>query len=90
MKITKNRYLAAFVVVVLLLAVVRLVFPSVAKSTTEEPHVVAATDTQSSDSEAQAMPVVQPGRFFNAQGQVVKHRINSVPTCSLRLPTAMG
>ena len=49
MKITKNRYLAAFVVVVLLLALVRLVFPSVAKSTAEEPHVVAATDTLSSD-----------------------------------------
>ena len=86
MKVTKNRYLAAFVVVVLLLAVVRLVFPSVAKSTAEEPHVVAATDTLSSDSEAQAMPVVNPGRFFNAQGQVVKHRINSVPGFSETFP----
>ena len=57
-----------------------------AKSTAEEPHVVAATDTLSSDSEAQAMPVVQPGRFFNAQGQVVKHRINSVPGFSETFP----
>ena len=63
MKLSKNKFLKGFVAATLLLALVRLVFPSVAQPLAHKS--VAQADTA----------VV----FFDSKGQVVKHRIFSVP-----------
>ncbi len=94
MKISKNRYLQGFLVVVLLLALVRVIFPSVA-----EPRLAAHTDGKDSTAidslrgdlmasagaqdELSVTPdTVSDGRFsifFDKNGKEVKHRIFSVP-----------
>ena len=94
MKISKNRYLQGFLVVVLLLALVRVIFPSVA-----EPRLMAHSDGKDStaidslrgdlmaSAGAQDELSVTPdtasdGRFsifFDKNGKEVKHRIFSVP-----------
>ena len=94
MKISKNRYLQGFLVVVLLLALVRVIFPSVA-----EPRLTAHSDGKDStaidslrgnlmaSAGAQDELSVPPdtasdGRFsifFDKNGKEVKHRIFSVP-----------
>ena len=94
MKISKNRYLQGFLVVVLLLALVRVIFPSVA-----EPRLMARSDGKDStaidslrgdlmaSAGAQDELSVTPdtasdGRFsifFDKNGKEVKHRIFSVP-----------
>ena len=53
MKISKNRYLQGFMVVVLLLALVRVIFPGVAKpKTAADSTLVAAKDSVASDASA--------------------------------------
>lgn len=94
MKISKNRYLQGFLVVVLLLALVRVIFPSVA-----EPRLTAHSDGQDStaidslrgdlmaSAGAQDELSVTPDTasdgsfsiFFDKNGKEVKHRIFSVP-----------
>ena len=88
MKISKNRYLQGFVVVVLLLALVRLVFPSVA-----EPRLAKNEKGQDStevdslkgmkkDELSAAPDTAMAGMasiFFDKDGKEVKHRIFSVP-----------
>ena len=94
MKISKNRYLQGFLVVVLLLALVRVIFPSVA-----EPRLTAHSDGKDSTAidslrgdlmasagaqdELSVTPdTVSDGRFsifFDKNGKEVKHRIFSVP-----------
>ena len=88
MKISKNRYLQGFVVVVLFLALVRLVFPSVA-----EPRLVENEKGQDSaevdslkamkkDELSAAPDTAMAGMasiFFDEDGKEVKHRIFSVP-----------
>lgn len=94
MKISKNRYLQGFLVVVLLLALVRVIFPSVA-----EPRLTARSDGKDSTAidslrgdlmasagaqdELSVTPdTVSDGRFsifFDKNGKEVKHRIFSVP-----------
>ena len=88
MKISKNRYLQGFVVVVLFLALVRLVFPSVA-----EPRLVENEKGQDSaevdslkamkkDELSAAPDTAMAGMasiFFDKDGKEVKHRIFSVP-----------
>lgn len=94
MKISKNRYLQGFLVVVLLLALVRVIFPSVA-----EPRLTVLSDGKDStaidslrgnlmaSAGAQDELSVTPdtasdGRFsifFDKNGKEVKHRIFSVP-----------
>ena len=94
MKISKNRYLQGFLVVVLLLALVRVIFPSVA-----EPRLTAHSvgkDSTAIDSlrgdlmasaGAQDELSVTPDTasdgsfsiFFDKNGKEVKHRIFSVP-----------
>lgn len=94
MKISKNRYLQGFLVVVLLLALVRVIFPSVA-----EPRLTAHSDGKDSTSidslrgnlmasagaqdELSVTPdTASDGRFsifFDKNGKEVKHRIFSVP-----------
>lgn len=94
MKISKNRYLQGFLVVVLLLALVRVIFPSVA-----EPRLTAQSDGKDStaidslrgdlmaSAGAQDELSVTPDTasdgsfsiFFDKNGKEVKHRIFSVP-----------
>ena len=94
MKISKNRYLQVFLVVVLLLALVRVIFPSVA-----EPRLTAHSDGKDStaidslrgdlmaSAGAQDELTVTPDTasdgsfsiFFDKNGKEVKHRIFSVP-----------
>ena len=77
MKITKNGYLKGFMVVVLVLALVRLVFPK----------VVRPTDASAKDANVMPMSAVvvdtlgeqRADIFFEADGKEAKHRIFSVP-----------
>ncbi len=88
MKITKNQYLAAFSMIVLLLAITRIVFPMIADGNRDaEENVVS--QQQPEQEVVNAVPekvedVVKVedsshSRFFNNDGTPVKHRIFSVP-----------
>ena len=88
MKISKNRYLQGFVVVVLLLALVRLVFPSVAEprlAKNEKEQDSAEVDSlkgMKKDELSAAPDTAMAGMasiFFDKDGKEVKHRIFSVP-----------
>ena len=88
MKISKNRYLQGFVVVVLLLALVRLVFPSVAEprlAKNEKGLDSAEVDSlkaMKKDELFAAPDTAMAGMasiFFDKDGKEVKHRIFSVP-----------
>ena len=88
MKISKNRYLQGFVVVVLLLALVRLVFPSVAEprlAENEKGQDSAKVDSlkgMKKDELSAAPDTAMAGMasiFFDKDGKEVKHRIFSVP-----------
>ena len=88
MKISKNRYLQGFVVVVLLLALVRLVFPSVAEprlAKNEKGQDSAEVDSLKAmkrDELSAAPDTAMAGMasiFFDKDGKEVKHRIFSVP-----------
>ena len=88
MKISKNRYLQGFVVVVLLLALVRLVFPSVAEprlAKNEKGPDSAEVDSlkgMKKDELSVAPDTAMAGMasiFFDKDGKEVKHRIFSVP-----------
>lgn len=88
MKITKNKYLAGFAIIVFFLALIRLVFPSVAENRTTENrnraiqkdttlqapihHVSETTDT--------------PSKFFASDGTPAKHRILSVSSYQEAFP----
>ena len=78
MKLSKNKFLKGFVAATLLLALVRLVFPSVAQPLAHKS--VAQADTAVVDSiDTTAVEKMKPSVFFDPKGQVVKHRIFSVP-----------
>lgn len=88
MKISKNRYLQGFVVIVLLLALVRLVFPSVAEprlTKNEKGQDSAEVDSlkgMKKDELSAAPDTAMAGMasiFFDKDGKEVKHRIFSVP-----------
>ena len=88
MKISKNRYLQGFVVVVLLLVLVRLVFPSVAEprlAKNEKGQDSAEVDSlkaMKKDELSAAPDTAMAGMasiFFDKDGKEVKHRIFSVP-----------
>lgn len=98
MKITKNNYLAAFAVVVVLLALIRCAFPGVAVDRTAQ-GVSPADSTASLRDTIAAEPAVTvpdvasavrniPGRtsFFNQDGSLIKNRIYSVPRFSTFFP----
>ena len=100
MKITKKRYLEGFGLIVILLTIVRLVFPSVAESSTQRAaarDVKVAVDSDSldkkrmdslsktmetpeskEDKDAKPSKQMIASKFFDAQGNPVKHRIYSV------------
>lgn len=91
-KISKKRYIQGFCMVVVLLGMVRCIFPQVA--TTKQVPMVSP-QTSAADSDSMALPVastaaVEPDtlvasptgvrtRFFKADGTLVKNRILSVP-----------
>lgn len=104
-RITKNRYLAGFSAIVLLLAIIRLIVPSVATITNENEKGASQLDSkeiaQTNDndnkcfvSESQtngeclsvAENVFRLPSFYDAKGNVVKNRINSVPGFSKTFP----
>ena len=88
MKISKNRYLQGFVVVVLFLTLVRLVFPSVAEPRLAENEKgqdskeVDSLKAMKKDELSAAPDTAMAGMasiFFDKDGKEVKHRIFSVP-----------
>lgn len=96
----KNKFLASFVVIVVVLAFVRLIFPSVAEDRTKEAmlanEVRKSVDDKTDDTAALHVPVsIKPVNaatgfplpsFFDGKGNIVKHRINSVPGFSRTFP----
>ena len=88
MKISKNRYLQVFCLVVIVLGIVRAVFPRVAMSeadkTTEKAERTALNIEKSPEEAEKIVPVAKKrvaadgSRFFNADGSVARRRIVSV------------
>lgn len=100
-KITKNRYLAGFTVVVLLLALVRFIFPSVAEGNandnvvSEEENVTTGNESKTLVAEVsndkgtgETLPSANTltSLFYDANGKPVKNRISSVPGFSKTFP----
>ena len=99
-RITKNRYLAGFSVIVLILAFVRLIFPSVANDRKDvglakEKHVSSAdvvTENRIDTVSKHLMPqspvsdILPLTSFFDDKGRIIKHKINSVPGFSRTFP----
>lgn len=99
-RITKNRYLAGFSVIVLILAFVRLIFPSVANDRKDaglakEKHVSSAdvvTENKIDTVSKHLMPqspvsdILPLTSFFDDKGCIIKHKINSVPGFSRTFP----
>lgn len=99
-RITKNRYLAGFSVIVLILAFVRLIFPSVANDRKDvglakEKHVSSAdvvTENKIDTVSKHLMPqspvsdILPLTSFFDNKGRIIKHKINSVPGFSRTFP----
>lgn len=94
MYINKNRYLAAFSFVVLILAVVRLIFPSIADNKTyvSENDLVENKTTKEQELHIEqdrlnrhvaAYPLTL---FYDNNGKKIKNRINSVPGFSKTFP----
>lgn len=98
MKITKNRYLMSFVVIVLILAMVRLIFPDVAKDKNVNRPVVVNDALNDSgintlgkkdsvgDGEHVVSSIFKLTSFYNTEGTQVRNRINSVPGFSRTFP----
>lgn len=86
MKVTKRKYLQGFIVVVAVLAIVRCVFPGIAKSRhtyvpstggdSMKPRVERRTDSVAKLST----------QFYNPDGSLVKNRIYSVPSFQRTFP----
>ncbi|MDD7318159.1 MAG: DUF5715 family protein [Prevotella sp.] len=83
--ITKNRFLEGFGIVVILLALVRCIFPDVSEPLAkahvgEEDDSVAVADIKDEDHEyTDSKPLnVKPTIFFDAAGNILKHKIYSV------------
>lgn len=95
MKVSKNNFLLGFCIVVVVLALVRCVFPSVAEPVkgrfAELDSVARATLKSDSSKDADERPLVMDtlktikklsdnsSRFFKSDGSLVKNRILSVP-----------
>lgn len=98
MKITKNRYLLGFVIVVVILAIVRLIFPSVAKDRVQVNGDMSQNMSEKSKVDTIGRPtdtvekvhltssVFQTTSFYDKEGNVIKNRINSVPGFSRTFP----
>jgi len=99
-KITKNRYLAGFSVIVLLLALIRIIFPSVAENKVngnngQEKEIVTddnkdkariENDFGKADVTVGSTDIIPFTSFYDNNGKRVKNRINSVPGFSKTFP----
>lgn len=97
-KISKKRFLQGFLVVTVLLALVRCIFPSVAepkKGTTNADSLSTDTPRLDTTSKPDTMAVTRlsgeakvetNSRFFDSQGHPVKNRIYSVPNFGRAFP----
>ena len=93
MRLTKNQFLKAFAAVVVLLAVVRAVFPSIANPADAKKKTETKGQDISKDAERNAQAAAQPVdgkltklKFFKPDGTPVKNRIMSVPNFSKAFP----
>jgi len=100
MKITKNRYLAGFTAIVVVLALVRLIFPSVAADRVEanaediDSAMMVSDDykdalkqsASNADEVKQTAVYTALPSFFDNKGKLTKNRINSVPGFSETFP----
>ena len=93
MRLTKNQFLKAFAATVVLLAVVRAVFPSIAKPADAKKKTENKEQDINEDAERHAHAAAQPVdgklaklKFFKADGTPVKNRIRSVPNYSKAFP----
>lgn len=85
-KITKQRYLQGFFAIVILLAVIRCVFPGVAKPLDGNgTEIVSGAVLDEGKAGIQVSERVG-ARFFNADGTPVKHRIYSVSSFQKAFP----
>ena len=91
MKITKTRYLEGFSIVVIVLAVVRCVFPGVAepRSAKTEEKQVATADSVKEESTPDTTAIRHP-RYYRPDGTLVKNRIFSVPCFQTTFPDSNG
>lgn len=99
-KITKNRYLAGFSAVVLILALLRLIFPSLAESNDARAEAVVTDsvairadmattvkpETKQRVSMSSVSRIFPLTSFYDGTGKIVKNRINSVPGFSKTFP----
>lgn len=93
MRLTKNQFLKAFAATVVLLAVVRAAFPSIAKPADAKKKTENKEQDINEDAERHAHAAAQPVdgklaklKFFKADGTPVKNRIRSVPNYSKAFP----
>jgi len=93
MRLTKNQFLKAFAATVVLLAVVRAVFPSIANPADAKKGTKNKEQDINEDAERHAHAAAQPVdgklaklKFFKADGTPVKNRIRSVPNYSKAFP----
>ena len=93
MRLTKNQFLKAFAATVVLLAVVRAFFPSIAKPADAKKKTENKEQDINEDAERHAHAAAQPVdgklaklKFFKADGTPVKNRIRSVPNYSKAFP----
>lgn len=95
MKITKNQYLTGLTAVVIMLALVRCIFPDVAKDKLAASAIpsdsISSADTAktaetAATAERTATDLSGRTRFFNADGSPRKSRIYSVPKFSPTFP----
>ncbi len=84
-KITKKRFLLGFIATTLFLAIVRLLFPSIAHnrgtllSENDSDSIRQAQISDSVKVKSQSAPsLVHPSRFFKADGSLKKNRISGV------------
>ena len=93
MRLTKNQFLKAFAATIVLLAVVRAFFPSIAKPSNKEKKSETQVQDISNDVQSQPRASLQPIdgklkklKFFKPDGLPVKNRIISVPNYSKAFP----
>ena len=101
MKITKNRYLEGFGIVVILLALVRCIYPSVAEDHSEKFAKISPSDTTNSTEKVDSVVMskkaseavdadnstnIRFSSFFDKSGKPIKNRIYSVPNFGKAFP----
>ena len=104
MRLTKNQFLKAFAATVVLLAVVRAVFPSIAKPADAKKGTENKEQDINEDAERHAHAAAQPVdgklaklKFFKADGTpvnevfpIIRKLFPTLTTCSWRWPTNMA